>query len=107
MLESPPLNEIVEACRVDGMPPLPPGGYGALLMLLRVTLENMALDEFRGAEPMLERPPLNVIVEACRVEGMLLLGGYDALLMVSKLILFVLIELVLRAPVRKLFAVKV
>ena len=63
MLERPPLNVIVEACRVEGMPPLPPGGYAAPLMLLRVTLENMALDEFRGADPMLERPPLNVIVD--------------------------------------------
>tara|TARA_R110000868_G_C10591050_1_gene739579 strand:+ start:253 stop:696 length:444 start_codon:yes stop_codon:yes gene_type:complete len=29
MLERPPLNVIVEACRVEGMPPLPPGGYVA------------------------------------------------------------------------------
>jgi hypothetical protein len=48
---------------------------------------------------MLESPPLNVIVEACRVEGIKATpppGGYGALLMVTKLILFVLIVLALR-----------
>jgi hypothetical protein len=44
MLERPPLNVIVEACRVEGMTlPVPAGGYTAPLMLLSVILQCVAV----------------------------------------------------------------
>lgn len=55
-----------------------------------------------GAEPVLFRPPSKLMVDAFRVEGSCVGaggGGYDWLLIVTKLMLFVLIELVLMAAI--------
>jgi len=95
-----PLSVMVEAARVEGIPL--GGGYTAPFTEDTKRLAVLTVKELRafvmiGAEPMFVRPPLKVIVDAFRVEGIPPLppGGYGALLMVFTFMLLVLMLMVL------------
>ena len=82
----PPFTLMVDAFRVEGIPPLVPGGYTAPFMDDTKRLPVLIVKELRafvmiGAVPIFVRPPLKVIVDAFRVEGITgvpLGGGYTA-----------------------------
>jgi hypothetical protein len=77
----PPFTLIVDAFRVEGIPPLVPGGYMAPFMDDTKRLAVLTAFVMIGAVPIFVRPPLNVRVDAFRVEGITgvpLGGGYTA-----------------------------
>jgi hypothetical protein len=65
----PPFTLMVDAFRVEGIPPLVPGGYMAPFMDDTKRLAVLTAFVMIGAVPIFVRPPLNVRVDAFRVEG--------------------------------------
>ena len=73
----PPFTLIVDAFRVEGVPPPPPGTYGTPLIVFTVILFVLMVVVLIAfvvieAEPTLFRPPLKFIVDAFRVEGIVI-----------------------------------